>query len=132
MNKTITETRIIKRNANSAITWILCEDGAGNLSMAFYRESKANLECFAVLPTVRPQDVKGCINDLEMINMWEGVEYDKARIEEMLSEIARDDVASTGIAYCTGDLELTIQWEKMGYAAREALAFLATDDDEEE
>lgn len=67
-----------------------------------------------------------------MVGMWEGVEYDRNRIEEMLSEIARDDVATTGIAYRTGDLELTIQWEKMGYAAREALAFLATDDDDEE
>lgn len=100
------------------LTWAIYENGSGVLSLVLYAETIAHARPVAAVFDIRPRDVKPALADLDMIRMWEGVNYDVKDILTYLREEATRPVAYTTVIYPTGNVETIMDEERMGYTAK--------------
>lgn len=110
----------IKLNAGETLTWAIYENGSGVLSLVLYAETIKHARPVAAVFDIFPFDVAPALEDLDMIDMWEGVNYDVADIHQFLRDEATRPVASSTVIYPSGEVETIMETERMGYAARKA------------
>lgn len=114
----------IKLNDGETLTWAIYENGSGILSLVLYAETITNARPVAAVFDILPWDVKPALADLEMIHMWEGVNYDTADIDTFLR-----DEATRPVAYSTvtpaGETETIMEIERMGYTAKWAFGLVS-------
>lgn len=117
-------TRTMKKQINlkdgETLTWAIYENGSGVLSLVLYAETITNARPVAAVFDILPWDVKPALADLDMIHTWDGVNYDVADIHQFLRDEATRLVAYSTVIYPSGDVETTMETERMGYAARKA------------
>lgn len=109
----------IKLKDGETLTWAIYENGSGVLSLVLYAETIAHARPVAAIFDLLPWDVKPALEDLEMISMWQGVNYDVADIHQFLREEATRPVAYTQVPR-TGEVETIMEEERMGWCARRA------------
>lgn len=109
----------IKLNDGETLTWAIYENGSGILSLVLYAETITNARPVAAVFDILPWDVKPALADLDMIHMWEGVNYDISDIHKFLQYEATRPVAYTAVSR-TGAVETVIEQERMGYTAKRA------------
>ena len=109
----------IKLKDGETLTWAIYENGSGVLSLVLYAETIAHARPVAAVFDILPWDVKPALADLDMISMWEGVNYDVADIYRFLKDEAGRPVAYTQVT-CTGEVETIMKTERMGRCARRA------------
>lgn len=102
------------------LTWAIYENGSGVLSLVLFAETITHARPVAAVFDMFPWDVKPSIADLDMISMWQGVNYDVADIHQYLRGEATRPVAYSTVIYPSGEVETIMEIERMGYAAREA------------
>ena len=107
----------IKLNDGETLTWAIYENGSGILSLVLYAETITNARPVAAVFDILPWDVKPALADLDMIHMWEGVNYDIADINTFLQWEAGRPVAYNAVSH-TGAVETVIEQERMGYTAK--------------
>ena len=110
----------IKLKDTETLTWAIYENGSGVLSLVLFAETITNARPVAAIFDILPWDVKPALEDLDMIDMWEGVNYDVADIHTFLREEATRPVAYSTVIYPTGNVETMIEQERMGYTAKRA------------
>lgn len=112
----------IKLNAGETLTWAIYENGSGVLSLVLYAETISDARPVAAVFDIFPFDVAPALADLDMISMWEGVNYNSADIITYLDTEAGRPVAYSTVLLSSGEVEtITImESERMGYAARKA------------
>ena len=108
----------IKLKDGETLTWAIYENGSGVLSLVLYAETIAHARPVAAVFDILPWDVKPALADLNMIHMWEGVNYDIADIHTFLRQEATRPVAYTTVSYPTGNVETIMEEERMGYTAK--------------
>ena len=108
----------IKLKDGETLTWAIYENGSGVLSLVLYAETITNARPVAAVFDILPWDVLPALEDLEMISMWEGVNYDFADIHTFLREEATRPVAYSTVIYPSGEVETMIEQERMGYTAK--------------
>ena len=99
------------------LTWAIYENGSGVLSLVLYAETTTNARPVAAVFDILPWDVKPAIAGLDMISMWEGVNYDVADIHTFLRQEATRPVAYSTVSR-TGETETIMEEERMGYTAK--------------
>lgn len=109
----------IKLEAGETLTWAVYENGSGVLSLVIFAETDSNARPVAAVFDILPDNVLPALDDLDMIDMWQGVNYDVADIHRFLRDEAARPVAYTQVPY-TGEMETIMEIERMGYAARKA------------
>lgn len=109
----------IDLNDGETLTWAVYESGGGILSLVLYAETIAHARPVAAVIDMSPWDVAPALDDLDMIDMWEGVNYDVADIHRFLRDEAGRPVAYTQVPR-TGELVTIMETDRMGYAARKA------------
>lgn len=109
----------IKLNDGETLTWAIYENGSGILSLVLYAETITNARPVAAVFDILPWDVKPALADLDMIHMWEGVNYDIADIHTFQQNEATRPVAYTAVSH-TGAVETVIEQERMGHTAKGA------------
>ena len=102
------------------LTWAIYENGSGVLSLVLFAETITHARPVAAVFDMFPWDVKPSIADLNMISMWQGVNYDVADIYQYLRGEATRPVAYSTVIYPSGEVETIMEIERMGYAARKA------------
>jgi hypothetical protein len=102
------------------LTWAIYENGSGVLSLVLFAETIAHARPVAAVFDIFPFDVAPALEDLEMISMWQGVNYDVADIQQFLRDEATRPVAYSTVIYPSGGVETIMEIERMGYAARKA------------
>ena len=103
------------------LTWAIYENGSGILSLVLYADSAtSDARPVAAVFDIFSFDVAPALEDLEMISMWQGVNYDVADIHQFLRDEATRPVAYSTVIYPSGDVETIMETERMGYAARKA------------
>lgn len=110
----------IKLNDDETLTWAVYENGAGILSLVLSAETVSEARPVAAVFDVLPDNVLPALADLDMINMWDGVNYNPADIDTFLRHEATRPVAYTTIT-AAGETETIMEIERMGYAAKWAL-----------
>ena len=115
----------IKLNAGETLTWAVYENGAGILSLVLFADTIAHARPVAAVFDISPRDVAPALEDLDMVHMWDGVNYDIADIHRFLRHEAGRPVAHTTVIYPTGDLVTIMETDRMGYAARKAFNIAA-------
>ena len=108
----------IKLKDGETLTWAIYENGSGVLSLVLYAETIAHARPVAAVFDILPWDVKPALADLDMIHMWEGVNYDVKDIHTFLREEATRPVAYSTVIYPSGEVETMIEQERMGYTAK--------------
>ena len=108
----------IKLKDGETLTWAIYENGSGVLSLVLYAETIAHTRPVAAVFDILPWDVKPALEDLDMIHMWEGVNYDAKFIPIFLREEATRPVAYSTVIYPSGAVETIMETERMGYAAK--------------
>lgn len=116
-NKTMSKQ--INLMAGETLTWAVYENGSGVLSLVIFAESVSNARPVAGVFDILPDNVLSALDDLDMIDMWQGVNYDVADIHRFLRDEAARPVAYTQVPR-TGEIETIMEIERMGYAARKA------------
>lgn len=116
-NKTMSNQ--INLMAGETLTWAVYENGTGILSLVLFAETDSNARPVAAVYDILPDNVLPALDDLDMIDMWEGVNYDVADIHRFLRDEAARPVAYTQVPR-TGEVETIMESERMGYAARKA------------
>ncbi len=106
------------------LTWAIYENGSGILSLVLFAETITDSRPVAAVFDILPWDVKPALADLDMIEMWEGVNYDIADIHTFLREEATRPVAYTTISH-TGETETIMETERMGYTAKWAFGLVS-------
>lgn len=101
------------------LTWAVYENGSGVLSLVIFAETDSNARPVAGVFDILPDNVLPALDDLDMIDMWQGVNYDVADIHRFLRDEAARPVAYTQVPR-TGEEETIMEIERMGYAARKA------------
>lgn len=109
----------IKLNDGETLTWAVYENGAGILSLVLSAETVLEARAVAGVFDILPDNVLPALADLDMINMWDGVNYNPADIDTFLRYEATRPVAYTTIT-AAGEKETIREEERMGYAARKA------------
>ena len=109
----------IKLNDGETLTWAVYENGSGILSLVLFAETIAHARPVAAVFDIFSFDVAPALADLDMIDMWQGVNYDIADIHQFLRDEATRPVAYTQVSR-TGEVETIMETERMGYAARKA------------
>ena len=109
----------IKLQDDETLTWAVYENGAGVLSLVLFAETIAHARPVAAVFDIFSFDVAPALEDLDMIDMWQGVNYDVADIHQFLRNEATRPVAYTQVPR-TGEVETIMETERMGYAARKA------------
>lgn len=107
----------IKLNDGETLTWAVYENGSGILSLVIFAETDSNARPVAAVFDILPDNVLPALDDLDMIDMWDGVNYNPADIDTFLRYEATRPVAYTTV---TGETETIMEIERMGYAARKA------------
>ena len=110
------------------LTWAIYENGSGVLSLVLFAETVSDARPVAAVFDILPEDILPALADLEMISMWDGVNYDPADIDTFLETAATRPVAYSSVIYPSGETETIMEIERMGYAARRA--FNISDDAE--
>lgn len=110
----------IKLDAGETLTWAIYENGSGVLSLVLFAETVSESRPVAAVFDILPDNVLPALDDLDMIDMWEGVNYDVADIHRFLREEATRPVAYSTVIYPTGNVETIMEQERMGCAARKA------------
>lgn len=105
--------------AGETLTWAVYENGSGVLSLVIFAETVSNARPVAGVFDILPDNVLPALDDLDMIDMWQGVNYDVADIHRFLRDEAARPVAYTQVPR-TGEVETIMEIERMGYAARKA------------
>lgn len=116
--KTIMKTQV-NLMAGETLTWAVYENGSGVLSLVIFAETASNARPVAAVFDILPDNVLPALDDLDMIDMWQGVNYDVADIHRFLRDEAARPVAYTQVPR-TGEVETIMEIERMGYAARKA------------
>lgn len=109
----------INLEAGETLTWAVYENGSGVLSLVIFAETDSNARPVAAVFDILPDNVLPALDDLDMIDMWQGVNYDVADIHRFLRDEAGRPVAYTQVPR-TGEVETIMEIERMGYAARKA------------
>lgn len=110
----------IKLQDGETLTWAIYENGSGVLSLVVFAETIAYARPVAAVFDIFSFDVAPALEDLEMISMWEGVNYDAADIITFLRTEAGRPVAYSTVISPSGEVETIMETERMGYAARKA------------
>ena len=113
----------IKLKDGETLTWAIYENGSGVLSLVLYAETIAHARPVAAVFDILPWDVKPALANLEMIDMWQGVNYDVADIHRFLRDEAVRPVACTQVPH-TGEVETIMETERMGYTAKRAFGLV--------
>lgn len=108
-----------KLNDGETLTWAVYENGAGILSLVLSAKTVLEARAVAAVFDILPDNVLPALADLDMINMWDGVNYNPADIDTFLRYEATRPVAYTTIT-AAGEKETIREEERMGYAARKA------------
>lgn len=108
----------IKLKDTETLTWAIYENGSGVLSLVLYAETITNARPVAAVFDILPWDVKPALADLDMIHMWEGVNYDIAAIHTFLRYEAGRPVAHSTVIFPTGEVQTIMEEERMGYTAK--------------
>lgn len=116
-NKTMSNQ--INLNDGETLTWAIYENGAGVLSLVLFAETISDARPVAAVSDILPDNVLPALDDLDMIDMWDGVNYDVADIHRFLRNEAARPVAYTQVPR-TGEMETIMEIERMGCAARKA------------
>lgn len=123
INKTIERNKTMSNQINlmagETLTWAVYENGSGVLSLVIFAETVSNARPVAAVFDILPDNVLPALDDLDMIDMWQGVNYDVADIHRFLRDEAARPVAYTQVPR-TGEMETIMEIERMGYAARKA------------
>lgn len=101
------------------LTWAVYENGAGVLSLVLFAETVLEARPVAAVFDILPDNVLPALDDLDMVNMWDGVNYNPADIDTFLRYEATRPVAYTTVT-AAGETETIMEIERMGYAARKA------------
>ena len=101
------------------LTWAVYENGSGVLSLVLFAETIAHARPVAAVFDIFPWAVAPALEDLDMINVWDGVNYDVADIHQFLRNEATRPVAYTQVPR-TGEVETIMEEERMGWCARRA------------
>lgn len=109
----------IKLNAGETLTWAIYENGSGVLSLVLFAETISDSNPVAAVFDILPENILPALEDLEMISMWEGINYDFADINTFLGTEADWPVAYSSVT-AAGEIETIMETERMGYAARYA------------
>lgn len=112
-------TQKIKLKDGETLTWAVFENGAGILSLVLFAATIAHARPVAAVFDILPDNILPALDDLDMINMWDGVNYNPADIDTFLRYEATRPVAYTTITPA-GEKETIREEERMGYAARKA------------
>lgn len=118
-NKTMSNQ--INLNDGETLTWGVYENGSGVLSLVIFAETVSNARPVAGVFDILPDNVLPALDDLDMIDMWDGVNYNPADIDTFLRYEAARPVAYTQVPR-TGEMETIMEIERMGYAARKAFS----------
>ena len=110
----------IKLKDGETLTWAIYENGSGVLSLVLYGETIAHARPVAAVFDIFSFDVAPALEDLDMVHMWQGVNYDVADIHQFLRGEASRPVAYSAVIYPSGEVETIMETERMGYAARKA------------
>ena len=94
------------------------EDDVKAALMCYIATCGYPLELLDYIAGVRWTDDAPALADLEMIHMWEGVNYDVKDIHTFLREEATRPVAYTTVIYPTGNVETIMEEKRMGYTAK--------------
>lgn len=116
-NKTM-NTQIELKDGET-LTWAIYENGSGVLSLVIFAETDSNARPVAAVFDILPDNVLPALDDLDMIDMWDGVNYNPADIDTFLRYEATRPVAYTTVT-AAGETETIMEIERMGYAARKA------------
>ena len=123
INQTIERNKTMSNQINlmagETLTWAVYENGSGVLSLVIFAETDSNARPVAAVFDILPDNVLPALDDLDMIDMWQGVNYDVADIHRFLRDEAARPVAYTQVPR-TGEVETIMEIERMGYAARKA------------
>lgn len=111
--------QIINVKDGETLTWAVYENGSGILSLVLFAETISNARPVAAVFDILPDNVLPALDDLDMIDMWQGVNYDVADIHRFLEDEAARPVAYTQVPR-TGAVETIVESERMGCAARKA------------
>lgn len=106
--------------AGETLTWAVYENGSGVLSLVIFAETVSNARPVAAVFDILPDNVLPALDDLDMIDMWQGVNYDVADIHRFLRDEAARPVAYSSVTAAAGEMETIMEIERMGYAARKA------------
>lgn len=117
-NKTMSNQTINLKDGET-LTWAVYENGSGILSLVLFAETISNARPVAAVFDILPDNVLPALDDLDMIDMWQGVNYDVADIHRFLEDEAARPVAYTQVPR-TGEVETIMESERMGCAARKA------------
>lgn len=109
----------IKLQDDETLTWAVYENGAGILSLVIFAESVSSARPVAAVFDILPDNVLPALDDLDMIDMWDGVNYDVADIHRYLRDEAARPVAYTQVPGA-GELVTIMETDRMGCAARKA------------
>lgn len=113
-------TQKINMKDGETLTWAVYENGAGNLSLVLFAETIAHSRPVAGVFDILPGNILPALDDLDMVNMWDGVNYNPADIDTFLRYEAARPVAYTTVT-AAGETETIMEIERMGYAAKWAL-----------
>ena len=113
----------IKLKDGETLTWAIYENGSGVLSLVLYAETIAHARPVAAVFDILPWDVKPALANLDMIDMWQGVNYDVEDIHRFLRDEAVRPVACTQVPH-TGEVETIMETERMGYTAKRAFGLV--------
>jgi hypothetical protein len=94
----------IKLNDGETLTWAVYENGSGILSLVLFAETIAHARPVAAVFDIFSFDVAPALADLDMISMWEGVNYDVADIYTFLQTEAGRPVAYSSVIYPSGEV----------------------------
>lgn len=107
----------IKLNDGETLTWAVYENGAGVLSLVLSAETVLDARPVAAVFGILPDNVLPALADLDMVNMWDGVNYNPADIDTFFRYETARPVAYTTVT-AAGETETIMEIERMGYAAK--------------
>lgn len=126
MNNTDTQNWLLNTSMDEALTYQIFEDNAGGLHMLIYSEGVEKASLIGACLSIRPDDIKACIDDLEDWTSWEGLvgvaenEAGLDQIRESCALVEETRVESLGCVRVT-------HWSRMGEAAKQAFRHRSQD-----
>lgn len=117
---TRTMSNQINLKDGETLTWAVYESKSGILSLVLFAETIAHARPLAAVFDVFSFDVAPALEDLDMVQMWQGVNRDVADMFTFLQTEAGRPVAYSTVVHPSGEVETIKEIERMGYAARKA------------
>ena len=114
-NKTMSNQ--IKLNDGETLIGAVCENSSGVLTLVLLAKTVLDARPVAAVFDILPDNVLPALADLDMVNMWDGVNYNPADIDTFLRHEATRPVAYTTVT-AAGETETIMEIERMGYAAK--------------